>query len=571
MDDPASDREPPSPVARVWSGWGTFGVAILLAIHVALALSSARKTSITVDELGHLPSGYYYLRTGDARYCSLNPPLVNALSALPVLLLDLPPRPAPPPSDDPFSFWPTGYRFLELYRTDYLRIFAVARCVPVLVVLALGILLCVWARRLASEAPDLAGVLAVGFFCLSPNVLAHSPLVGTDTGTAFFVSFALWMLRGLLRRPALAPTLLYGAALGLAQLAKAYALLLYPTSVLVALAWHRLSPPPRPGPRRLFGCLLGAMGVSLLVLNTGYLWGGFGASLSELPLQSGWLASWRATALGALPLPLPAAYLRALDGQLVELRSGIPSYLFGETFQGGRWYYYPALLAIKAPIPLLVAFGLALALSVPRPRVPGRELILLASYPLLLLLVLSLGEGRQLGARSLLSAAPLVQLWVAVTLARSGPRRWPVAAGGVVLVSLLAISLRAHPDYLAYFNAFVGGSRRGYLYASEANLDLGQDLLRLAEYLEAEGAESVQLLYFGSVDPALYGIQYEVPKGPPRPGLVAVSVSLYRMAYPVYDHGELRLVGPVTVGTAEPIASIGGSIHVYRVPEAPPR
>ena len=117
----------------------------------------------------------------------------------------------------------------------------------------------------------------------------------------------------------------------------------------------------------------------------------------------------------------------------------------------------------------------------------------------------------------------------------------------------------------------IGGSRRGYLYASEANVDVGQDLVQLAEFLEAEGAESVQLLYFGSVDPALYGIEYEVPKGPPRPGLVAVSVSLYRMAYPVYDHGELRLVGPVTVGTAEPIASIGGSIHVYRVPEALPQ
>jgi 4-amino-4-deoxy-L-arabinose transferase-like glycosyltransferase len=402
-------------------------------------------------------------------------------------------------------------------------------------------------------------------------VLAHSAVVGTDTGTAFFVSFALWTLRGMLRRPALASTLLCGLALGLAQLAKAYALLLYPTSVLVTLAWHRLSPPPRPDPRRLLGCLLGAMAVSLLVLNTGYLWSGFGASLSELPLQSERLASWRASPFGALPLPLPAAYLRALDGQLVEVTSEMPSYLFGETFEGGRWYYYPALLAIKTPIPLLVAFGLALALSVPRPRVPGRELALLATYPLLLLLVLSLGEGRQLGTRSLLSAAPLVQLGVAVTLARSGPKRWPARVAGAILVSLLAVSLRAHPDYLSYFNASIGGSRRGYLYASEANVDIGQDLVQLAEFLEAEGAESVQLLYFGSVDPALYGIEYEVPKGPPRPGLVAVSVSLYRMAYPVYDHGELRLVGPVTVGTAEPIASIGGSIHVYRVPEALPQ
>lgn len=564
MGERASDRGAAPPVARGWSRWGLFGVAIVLAIHGALAVSSAQRKSVTVDELGHLPSGYYYLRTGDPRYCSLNPPLVNTLSALPLLLLDLPPAPPPPPSDDPFSFWPTGYRFLDLHRADYLRIYAAARLVPILTVLALGLLLAVWARRLAPTAPDLAAVLAAGLFCLSPNVIAHSRLVGTDTGTAFFVSLALWSLRGLLRRPALARALLCGLALGLAQLAKAYALLLYPTLVLVAIGWYRLTPAPRPDPRRLLGCLAGAIAVSLLVLDSGYLWRGLGASLSELPLQSELFGSWAATPLGALPLPLPAAYVLALDAQLVEVASGMKSYLLGETFEGGRWYYYLATLAIKTPLPLFVASGLALALSLRRARLPGRELVLLGVYPLLLFLVLSLADGRPLGARALLPAAPLVQLWVAATIARAAPRRWPVAVGGAALVWTLGVSLRAYPDYLSYFNPSVGGSERGYLHASDANVDIGQDLVQLAEYLEAEGVDAVQLLYFGSVDPALYGIEYEVPKGPPRPGLVAVSVSLYHTAYLVYDHGGLLLLGPVTVD-GEPIASIGGSIHVYRV------
>ena len=44
-----------------------------------------------------------------------------------------------------------------------------------------------------------------------------------------------------------------------------------------------------------------------------------------------------------------------------------------------------------------------------------------------------------------------------------------------------------------------------------------------------------------------------------------MSVSLYRTDYLMFDHGQLRTVGPVTVqGLGEPV-SIGGSIHVYRV------
>ena len=159
-----------------------------------------------------------------------------------------------------------------------------------------------------------------------------------------------------------------------------------------------------------------------------------------------------------------------------------------------------------------------------------------------------------------------MQLWIAATIARSGQRRWPVIAAAAALVWVLAVSISSHPDYLSYFNAFVGGSEQGYRHASDANVDIGQDLVQLAVYLEEEGAETVQLLYFGSVDPALYGIDYVIPDGSLAPGFFAVSVSLYHLSYPMFDHGELRRVGPAVVtGLGAPV-SIGGSIHVYRVP-----
>jgi len=57
-----------------------------------------------------------------------------------------------------------------------------------------------------------------------------------------------------------------------------------------------------------------------------------------------------------------------------------------------------------------------------------------------------------------------------------------------------------------------------------------------------------------------------VPEGRLEPGLLAVSVSLYHMSYPMFDRGVLKRVGPIDrAGLGEPIADIGGSIHVYRV------
>jgi hypothetical protein len=213
----------------------------------------------------------------------------------------------------------------------------------------------------------------------------------------------------------------------------------------------------------------------------------------------------------------------------------------------------------------MLAFALAVGLSLPRPRLPGRETVLLLTYPVLLLMLFSISSGRQLGTRALLSAVPLVWLFAAANIGRAGPARWPGGLAAAALVGTLATSLLAYPDYLSHFNVLAGGSRQGHRYASESNLDIGQDLVKLARYLERNGGH-VQLLYFGSVDPALYGIDFEVPEGRLEPGLLAVSVTLYHMGYPMYDRGVLKRVGPVeVVGLGAPVAEIGGSIHVYRV------
>jgi hypothetical protein len=548
--------------------WGTWGLALLLLAYFALALDSARQKSVTVDELGHLPSGLLYLQSGDPRYATLNPPLLNVLSAFPVLLLELPQTPLDvPASDDPSSFWSNGYRFMEHYRADYLRIFALARIVPIATVACLGVLLFAWGRLLAPEAPDHAGLLAASLVLLSPNVLAQARLVGTDTGTAFFVSLALFSFRWMLLRPTAVRVVATGIALGLAQLAKFYALLLYPVMLALVLAWPHLSREARPALRPRLARFAAVAALSLLVLDTGYLWSEVGTSLADISLQSPALHGLQSHPIARIPLPLPAAYVRAFDGQLLEVGSALPSFLLGERFQGGRWYYYLALLAIKTPLPLLFAFALALALGVTRPALASRESALLLAYPALLVLLLSVGDRRQLGARALLSAAPLVQLGVAATLALSLPRRLLAAATVAILVGLAAVAWHAHPDYLSYFNEFAGGRDSGYLHASDANIDIGQDLVQLADYLDAEDIGKIQLLYFGSVDPALYGIDYEVPTPETlQPGLLAVSVSLYHMAYPMYDHGSLHGVGPVLI-PGEPIRSIGGSIHLYRIPK----
>ena len=109
-----------------------------------------------------------------------------------------------------------------------------------------------------------------------------------------------------------------------------------------------------------------------------------------------------------------------------------------------------------------------------------------------------------------------------------------------------------HPHYLAYFNELAGGSTRGYRYLADSNLDWGQDLKLLANFID-QASHDVYYSYFGAAVPARYGIDrpslaarqdepLNFAPANPAPGLYALSVShlqgmgLDFTAHPFPDH-----------------------------------
>ena len=68
-------------------------------------------------------------------------------------------------------------------------------------------------------------------------------------------------------------------------------------------------------------------------------------------------------------------------------------------------------------------------------------------------------------------------------------------------------TLRVHPHHLAYFNEIAGGPANGWRLLVDSNLDWGQDLKRLARWMRTNDVPRLKLSYFGSADPAYYGIE----------------------------------------------------------------
>jgi hypothetical protein len=129
--------------------------------------------------------------------------------------------------------------------------------------------------------------------------------------------------------------------------------------------------------------------------------------------------------------------------------------------------------------------------------------------------------------------------------------------------------------HISYFNELSGGPLRGHQQLVDSNLDWGQDLPALAQWLASHQVkEPVNLCYFGTADPRFHGIRFvnlflgyvyarEVPlAGVNRPGLVAISGTNLRG---VYYTEEGRAPWREFLRDAELVGRAGYSIFIYRL------
>jgi hypothetical protein len=556
---------------RAWlrTRWEIVALALLAVVCAALCEITLREKSVTIDEFGHVPAGFNYLATGDARFCRLHPPLANVVAALPLLFLDVEPgfgNGLPP--ELRFGFWENGEAFMHRNAARYHDLFVAARRASVVLLLLAGLVACAFARALvAPPHRAAAGVLAAAMVWFCPNVLAHGTLSTTDGALCLFMPLAGLLFLRWLRAPSGIRLALAAVAVGAAQLTKAAALFLYPAFAVVAVvyAWRA----PAGQRRRVLAGFAWTCVLSLVVLSAGYCFQSVGRPLGEYAFVSD---TWRGVARflpAGVPVPAPASWVEALDQQAYDTATrGDPTYLFGASFHGGRWYYFFALLALKVPVPVLLLWVLGAWCCARDRGVPWREQLVLLLPALLLFLAFSFLSEKQIGLRLILPLLPVLAVWVAAHLApRLASWRWraPALALGAWL---LVDAVHACPHYLPYFNEAAGGPARGDDYASGSNLDWGQDLIALRRWIEEHDAGRIQLLYYGRVDPAVYGIDYEVPERVVHDGLLAVSKTFWTRGYSVQDHGTKTWRGRFRVGEGtklEKIATLGYSIDVFRV------
>lgn len=563
---------------------------VLPLIFVVLSLGSVAHKSPSYDETVHLFAGYSYLKWGDYRVNPEHPPLIKMLAAAPLLALDLDASGITPQERsivqrDKNYGWVLAHRLI-FSDNDAETLFFYARIIMVLLALGLALFVGRWAGELYGTE---AALIALFLLCFDPNLIAHSTIVQTDVPFAlllFSATYFFWRsLKQLTWLNLAATTLLFAVA----TVTKfSFVIILPMWLVLGALKIFHREPLQSPitAPQEITGRWRKAALVATILLFSvllGYLaiWAVYQFRFEAILFQQGELPVAALSAdnpwFGWLFQFCHDYYLfpEALIYGLADVYRHMErtSYLLGEISKNGFWLYFPVAFLVKTPAPTLLLVVIAIIYTIFR-RPKGSEASFLL-IPVLLFTLFAVLSRLNVGWRHILPIYPFLFVWLGGTVSamwRSGLRSIKITLL-LVALWLCGSTLWSYPNYLAYFNEFVGGPSRGHLYLVDSSLDWGQELKGLKEWMSQNRVDKIQLAYFGTADPEYYKIDAvylpgSVYQTQPRltdvadsPPFVAISETFLAGLY--LDRPERY----ARFRKRNPVAVINYSIRVYKVDE----
>ena len=478
------------------SRWRYLGLVILLGIYFAQCGAASPQHSVTFDEQYHLTPGYVYLTQHDLRFHhDQNPPLYEAILAAPLLARSDIRLPIDHPA---YQLWGDVYLFSDAFfwhsGNDADSMVQAGRAMAALTGVLLGLLLFAWGKQLFGEA---AGWIALFLFVFDPNFIANA-IPTLDLPLAFTVTLAMYCLWRYLQHPTALTLSLTGLALGFALATKFLSILLLPAFFLILLIY-----PPSSGINRY--SLARSLPAGLVKRFLA-----FGAML-----LLAWLILWATylfqfgpinDAARSVPVPAPQ-YFASFIGMFLKSSEGRANFLLGQVSTTGWWYYFIVAFFLKTPLPTIIAILFALV------RWPWRREWRAGSILYLPALLFFLGASiskLQLGYRYLLPVLPFLFLMAGRVVAHDvvlRPRRWPKVATGALAAWLIVGAVVTFPNHLSYFNELVGGPNNGYRYLTDSNVDWGQDLPALKNWIDRTQPDRLHLAFFGSAYPDRYGVK----------------------------------------------------------------
>lgn len=528
--------------------------------------------------------------------------------------------------DEVNSQWDFGFNFLYNSNNDADKIIFWSRLPMLLLLIAMGFFIYRWTKELYGKW---SALLATFLFAFAPTFIAHGRYVTTDVGAAFGFFISIYYFVKYIKQPNAKNLILAGIFFGVAQLIKFSLFLLVPyfglLILLLVYALHHTSKKDRQkqeisnygegqakwrGGEKFFKNFFKYIGKFILIMIIGYILVypvyvfhttgyPYEKQISDTEYHASHfpLKPARDAVVWMVHKPILRPYAQYFLGLAMVFQratGGNTTFFLGEVTNKGWKTYFPIVYAIKTPLALHILTIIALlflAWQCKKPFWKGLFTRTVQSFrdnfsqwAMLIFLAVfwaaSLSSNLNIGVRHILPTFPFVYILVSgqikkiYTYIKAKKTLIPIY---YLLIAILLgwyvySSITIFPFYLTHFNELVGGAKNGHKYVTDSNLDWGQDLKRLAKWVDEQGLDKIKVDYFGGATVEYYlgdkyeryhaSYGYEAAKG----NWLAVSATFKQQGQAIPTKGWDKPTDEyMWLLQYEPVTVVGNSIFVYYI------
>lgn len=562
-------------IKRRW--FNIIGV-VLLGTMAIISFMVMKNDSAIVDEVAHIPAGYGYVKYLDYRLNPEHPPLAKAIAALPLRFVDLKGLDQSAAWQD-IGQWEAGWDFIYRFGNDADKILMLARLPMILLLLTLGF----YVYRFAVEKfGRRTAVFVLTLLAFYPDLLAHGHLVTTDVAAALGFVIAIYYFDHWINNKTKKNLIFAGIAFGLAQLLKFSAILLIPIffTYIFFRAFSERGMMKYDYWQTFWSLLkslilIGLVGLAVIYLVYLPLVWNTPAAIEHKLIETNLTSDARTQIFRSfLHLFENSPFLRAIGHYILgiflvfgRVGGGNSTFILGHYSDKSISWFFPIAWLIKTPLPVIFLLGGSFLLFFKKGNFKKNLwLNILFLTPIFIYWAVTLKGSLNIGIRHLMPTVPFVLLFIGSQMkpyltAQHRPKQL-IFAG--LAVWMIVGSIIAYPNYMSYFNETTIGMNK-YDLMVDSSLDWGQDLKRLATYVQDNQIDTIKIDYFGGGVPEYYisGVQKWRSGNGPTTGYLAVSATFYQFS---------KMFGPQEgkwsyewLSDYKPVAIIGNSILVFNI------
>ncbi|MBN2100486.1 glycosyltransferase family 39 protein [Candidatus Dojkabacteria bacterium] len=508
-----------------------FRKVIFTALPILLGLTffvvgytSIDYKSYTRDENRHLVRGVMLLKTGDYRLNKHHPILGNVITAIPQLFNSE----IKIPSTD-LDEWKRADKDklagiivdLNGKKRDFtINVLNWSRMATLAVMAICGVIIYFLVKKEWGIIPAI--VTSILYF-FSPNLLANSRLVTTDAMIVPPVFFATFFLYKYAKNHDRKDFILFTITSFVSLIIKYSAVPIAFLWVLVLFVYEFAT--IKKNQKSSFKAIIRSLGKPAIVVAVWFvmLFAAYGFRFDTLAStnhenwqkinQNLWDIEFHTQNLPFLTekakngyvhtkFPFPEYIIGFIENVVSHDAFGHDSFLFGQYEHKGWWYYFPAAMLVKMPVPALIGIlalfatagystykYIAMRIKQLKSKKKTKRTFKIEPYWILICVpvfffLLSMKSSINLGIRHVLVVFPFIYLGIAL-LVNWAVKKSKYYAIPIVLLGLWYVlsATFIYPHYLEYFNELVGGPKNGYKYLLDSNLSWAQDDLYVEDYV----------------------------------------------------------------------------------------